>query len=159
MVDLWRPVLEDKIGARLDRLDRLAEDQAKFGDAVHDLLSALELGDDRNAEADEDENQDDNRDGENDQSGAEGSPDSDAAQEMSADQAQATTDEMSESAMESAQASTSDTFDDGELGDDETPGRSDAAEFARRQRAARAGISRLRAEIRRGDRGRRSLRP
>ena len=63
-----------------------------------------------------------NRDGENDQSGAEGSPDSDAAQEMSADQAQATTDEMSESAMESAQASTSDTFDDGELGDDETPG-------------------------------------
>src|SRR6202166_3510207 len=122
MVDLWRPVLEDKIGARLDRLDRLAEDQAKFGDAVHDLLSALELGDDRNAEADDDENQDENRDGENDQSGAEGSPDSDAAQEMSADQAQASTDEMSESAMESAQASTSDTFDDGELGDDETPG-------------------------------------
>src|SRR6266853_1448807 len=70
----------------------------------------------------DDENQDDNRDGENDQSGAEGSPDSDAAQEMSADQAQASTDEMSESAMESAQASTSDTFDDGELGDDETPG-------------------------------------
>jgi cobaltochelatase CobT len=122
MVDLWRPVLEDKIGTRLDRLDRLAEDQAKFGDAVHDLLSALELGDDRNAESDDDEDQDENRDGENDQSGAEGSPDSDAAQEMSADQAQATSDEMSESAMESAQASTSDTFDDGELGDDETPG-------------------------------------
>src|SRR5271168_3112515 len=112
MVDLWRPALEDKIGARLDRLDRLAEDQAKFGDAVHDLLTALELGDDRNAESDDDDNQD----GENDQSGAEGSPDSDAAQEMSADQAQATSDEMSESAMESAQASTSDTFDDGELG-------------------------------------------
>jgi cobaltochelatase CobT len=86
------------------------------------LLSALDLGDDRNADADEDEDQDDNRDGENDQSGAEGSPDSDAAQEMSADQAEATADEMSESAMESAQASTSDTFDDGELGDDETPG-------------------------------------
>lgn len=122
MVDLWRPLLEDKIGPRLDELSRLTEDQAKFGDVVHDLLSALDLGDDRNAEADDDENQDDNRDGENDQSGAEGSPDSDAAQEMSADQAEATTDEMSESAMESAQASTSDTFDDGELGDDETPG-------------------------------------
>src|SRR5712672_2843520 len=115
-------VLEDKIGARLDKLSRVTEDQAKFGDLVHDLLSALDLGDERNADADDDENNDENQDGENDQSGAEGSPDSDAAQEMSADQAQASTDEMSESAMESAQASTSDTFDDGELGDDETPG-------------------------------------
>src|SRR2546429_1701374 len=122
MVDLWRPVLEDKIGARLDKLSRVTEDQARFGDLVHDLLTALDLGDDRNSEMDEDDDQDENRDGENDQSGSEGSPDSDAAQEMSADQAQATSDEMSESAMESAQASTSDTFDDGELGDDETPG-------------------------------------
>jgi cobaltochelatase CobT len=122
MVDLWRPILEDKIGARLDQLSRVTENQAKFGDMVHDLLSALDLGDDRNAEADDDENDDDNRDGESDQSGQDGSPDSDAAQEMSADQAEATTDEMSDSAMESAQASTSDTFDDGELGDDETPG-------------------------------------
>src|SRR5438477_11303429 len=55
MVDLWRPVLEDKIGARLDKLIRVTEDQAKFGDLVHDLLSALERGDDRNAEMDEDD--------------------------------------------------------------------------------------------------------
>src|ERR1043166_4739955 len=103
MVDLWRPVLEDKIGARLDKLSRVTEDQAKFGDLVHDLLTALDLGDDRDADADDDENQDENQDGENDQSGAEGSPDSDAAQEMSADQAEASTEEMSESAMGSAQ--------------------------------------------------------
>src|SRR5579859_2124694 len=122
MVDLWRPILEDKIGSRLDQLDRFAEDQAKFGDAVHDLLSALDLGDDRDAETDENDDDENNPDGDSDQSGAEGSPDSDAAQEMSADQADATTDDMSDSAMESAQASTSDTFDDGELGDDETPG-------------------------------------
>jgi cobaltochelatase CobT len=121
MVDLWRPVLEDKIGARLDQLARVTEDQAKFGDLVHDLLSALDLGDDRNAETDDNDDEN-NPDGDSDQSGAEGSPDSDAAQEMSADQAEATTDDMSDSAMESAQASTSDTFDDGELGDDETPG-------------------------------------
>src|ERR1043166_8300 len=121
MVDLWRPVLEDKIGTRLDQLARFTEDQARFGDLVHDLLSALDLGDDRNMDSDDDD-QDENQDGENDQSGADGSPDSDAAQEMSADQAQASTDEMSESAMESAQASTSDTLDDGDLGDDETPG-------------------------------------
>src|SRR3954464_4581053 len=122
MVDLWRPALEDKIGSRLDQLSRVTEDQAKFGDLVHDLLSALDLGEDRDADADDNDDQDENRDGDNDQSGAKGSPDSDAAQEMSADQAQASSEEMSDSAMESAQASTSDTFEDGELGDDETPG-------------------------------------
>src|SRR5262249_56161216 len=79
-------------------------------------------GDEGNADCEENGDQDENAEGDNDQSGAEGSPDSDAAQEMSADQADATTEEMSDSAMESAQASTSDTFDDGELGEDETPG-------------------------------------
>src|SRR5690349_24276605 len=53
MVDLWRPMLEDKIGARLDQLARVTEDQAQFGDLVHDQFSALEPGDDRNAEFDE----------------------------------------------------------------------------------------------------------
>src|SRR5262249_45486839 len=95
MVDLWRPILEDRIGTRLDQLSRFTEDQARFGDLVHDLLSALDLGDERNADTDEDDDQDDNREGESDQSGAEGSPDSDAAQEMTADQAQATTEDMS----------------------------------------------------------------
>ncbi|MES2029488.1 MAG: cobaltochelatase subunit CobT [Pseudomonadota bacterium] len=123
MVDLWRPILEDKISDRLDQLDQFAENQAKFGDAVHDLLSVLELGDDRNAEPDDEESEDDERQGENDQAGAEGSPESDASQEMSADQAQQSSEEMSDSSMESAQASASDTFDeDGEMGDDETPG-------------------------------------
>ena len=122
VVDLWRPILEDKIGARLDRLDRLTEDQARFGDEVHDLLQALDLGDDSDAEAEDDEDQDDNKEGENDQSGSDGSPESDASQEMSAEQAEASTDESSESTMESAQASASDSLDDGELGDDETPG-------------------------------------
>ena len=159
MVDLWRPVLEDKIGARLDRLDRLAEDQAKFGDAVHDLLSALELGDDRNAEADEDENQDDNRDGENDQSGAEGSPDSrrGAGNERRSGAGHFRRDVGKRDGKRAG-------LHQRHLRRRRTrrrrdAGRGDAAEFARRQRAARAGISRLRAEIRRGDRRRRSLRP
>ena len=122
MVDLWRPILEDKIGARLDKLDSLTENQAKFGDAVHDLLQALDMGDQSNAEPDDDDDQDDEQNGENNDSGAEGAPDNEAAQEMSADQAQAMTDEMSDAAMESAQSATSDTPEDGELGDDETPG-------------------------------------
>ena len=122
VVDLWRPFLEDKIGTRLDQLSHFTEDQAKFGDLVHDLLSELDLGDDTNTETEKEENQDDNREGENDQSGAEGSLDSEAAQEMNADQAQDATDEMPDGAMESAQASASDAFEDGDLAEDEMPG-------------------------------------
>ena len=61
MVDLWRPILEDKIGKRLDRLDGVVEDQARFGDAVHDLLSALELGDERNADTEDNDENDEKR--------------------------------------------------------------------------------------------------
>ncbi|QUS41864.1 cobaltochelatase subunit CobT [Tardiphaga alba] len=123
VVDLWRPILEEKIGARLDQLSDITENQAKFGDVVHSLLSDLELGEDRDAQPDDEESSDDERQGENNQDGAEGSPESDAAQEMSADQAQQSSEEMTDSAMESAQASASDTFDeDGEMGDEDTPG-------------------------------------
>jgi cobaltochelatase CobT len=122
MVDLWRPILEDKVGQRLDQLGQHTEDQARFGDAIHDLLQALELGEERNADQDDDDTQDENREGEKDQSGADGSPDSDTSEEMSADQAQSATEEMSENAMDSAQASASDTFDDADMGEEEEPG-------------------------------------
>ena len=49
LVDLWRPLIEDKAGRGLDRLERLVEDQARFGDAIHDLLDSLDMGEDRNA--------------------------------------------------------------------------------------------------------------
>ena len=122
LVDLWRPTLEVFFGLWFVVFCFFFVVLVWFGVFVHDLLSALDLGDERSTDSEEDENDDDSRDGDNEQSGAEGSPDSEAAQEMSADQAQTTSDEMSESAMESAQASASDTLEDGELGDDETPG-------------------------------------
>src|SRR4051794_34423802 len=38
LVDLWRPFIEDRAGKGLDKLERVLDDQRKFGDAVHDLL-------------------------------------------------------------------------------------------------------------------------
>ena len=38
LVDLWRPFIEERAGRGLDKLERLLEDQRKFGDVVHDLL-------------------------------------------------------------------------------------------------------------------------
>ena len=47
IVELWRPLIEDRAGRDLDRLERLIENQSRFGDVVHDLLDALDMGEDR----------------------------------------------------------------------------------------------------------------
>src|SRR4029077_19624473 len=47
LVDLWRPLIENRAGRDLDRLERLIENQARFGDVVHDLLDSLDMGEDR----------------------------------------------------------------------------------------------------------------
>ena len=43
IVDLWKPVIETRAGKMLDRLDKLVEDQEKFGRAIRDMLRALEM--------------------------------------------------------------------------------------------------------------------
>src|SRR6185436_9223110 len=55
LVELWRPLIEDRAGKKLDQLENLVEDQRHFGAAVHDLLDAMEMGEDRNSDSDEDE--------------------------------------------------------------------------------------------------------
>ena len=55
LVDLWRPLIEDRAGRDLDRLATLLEDQRQFGDAVHDLLDALEMGEDRSRDSEDEE--------------------------------------------------------------------------------------------------------
>ena len=47
LVDLWRPMIEDRAGRNLDRLERVLNDQRRFGDVVHDLLDNLDMGEDR----------------------------------------------------------------------------------------------------------------
>ncbi len=75
LVDLWRPLIEDRAGRDLDRLDALIDDQRQFGDAVHDLLDALEMGDDRSSESDEEEEE-----GEEDRRKQESGEDGEAAE-------------------------------------------------------------------------------
>src|ERR1700680_2389210 len=52
IVELWRPLIEDRAGRDLDRLERLIENQSRFGDAIHDLLDAPDMGEDRSTESD-----------------------------------------------------------------------------------------------------------
>ena len=55
LVDLWRPLIEERAGKDLDKLEDLVEDQRQFGDAVHDLLDALEMGEDRSGDSEEED--------------------------------------------------------------------------------------------------------
>jgi cobaltochelatase CobT len=45
MVDLWRPLIEDRAGRMLSRLSQFAENQAAFGQAMRDVLKTLDLSD------------------------------------------------------------------------------------------------------------------
>src|SRR5262249_24964295 len=62
LVDLWRPLVEERAGRDLDRLENLVDDQRQFSDVVHDLLDALEMGEDRSHDSEEeDEGEEDRR--------------------------------------------------------------------------------------------------
>jgi len=122
LVDLWRPLIEDRAGRDLDRLEDLVDDQRQFSDAVHDLLDALEMGEDRShdSEEEEDEGEEDRR---KQQSGEEGeAADSDEMQRMSMEDTDVSSEDMPDAAAEAAEAPTADTADDTDMGDAETPG-------------------------------------
>lgn len=124
LVDLWRPIIEDKAGRGLDRLEFLLEDQARFGDAVHDLLDSLDMGEDRNRDSEEDDedseqSEDDRRQSEDGEDGE--SSDSEDLQRMSVEEAEASSEDAEEATAEAADAPSSDMNDDADMGDSETP--------------------------------------
>src|SRR5229473_490417 len=72
LVDLWRPWIEGRAGRDLDKLEKLVENQRRFGDAVHDLLDSLDMGDDRSNQEDEEDSDENNEDGRQDEKGEDG---------------------------------------------------------------------------------------
>jgi cobaltochelatase CobT len=122
LVELWRPLIEDRAGKKLDQLEDLVEDQRHFGDAVHDLLDALEMGEDRNSDSD-DEDEDGEEDKRKQESGDDGeAADSDDQQRMSAEDSQVSAEDMPDSAAEAVDSPSADMADDSDMGDAETPG-------------------------------------
>jgi cobaltochelatase CobT len=119
LVELWRPLIEDKASRGLDRLERLVEDQRRFGDAVHDLLEALDMGEDRDRDSDEEEQgeEDQRQDGESEEGEA---GDADELQRMSVEQADGATEDARDASAEALDAPATDMADDAELGDSET---------------------------------------
>ena len=122
LVELWRPLIEERAGEELDRLEDLVENQRQFGDVVHDLLESLEMGEDRSSESEEEDDEGE-EEKKNQESGEDGdAADSDDMQKMSSEDTQVSAEDMAESATEAADAPSADMADDSEMGDSETPG-------------------------------------
>ncbi len=119
LVDLWRPFVEERAGRELDRLERLVENQRRFGDVVHDLLDSLDMGDER-ARDDEESEDDEGENGSEDQQGQDGeAAESEDAERMSAEDAKASAEDRPDTAEEAMDAPATDMPDDAEMGDDE----------------------------------------
>ena len=143
LVDLWRPLIEDRAGRNLDRLDLLIEDQRQFGDAVHDLLDDLEMGDDRSSDSEEEEDEGD-EDRRKQDSGEDGdAADSDEMQRMSMEDTQVSAEDMPDCAAEAVDAAECRHGRRHRHERCRNAGRAATAAALRRQRAARSGLSRL----------------
>src|SRR5436190_1087074 len=116
-----RAVFEDRCGRDLDRLERLIENQARFGHAIHDLLDALDMGEDRSSEADDEEGAAGEQDKQKEQSGQEGEGEQSEDSDATADQAEMSGEEMTDSTAEAAEALSAEMSDDSEMGDSEAP--------------------------------------
>jgi len=120
LVDLWRPVIEEKAGADLDKLGASIEDQRAFAQSVHQLLASLDMGEEGSydQEAEEDE------DGEDPPDGGEENQQSEGAEEIAGEAtemetADAASETMDENAMESAEAPAGEFEDDSDMADAE----------------------------------------
>ena len=120
LVDLWRPFIEDRAGRGLDRLERVLDDQRKFGDAVHDLLESLDMGEDRSSSEEEEDGEEGDQDRRKDETGEKGeAADSEDMEKMSMEDAEASAD-ASETSEEAVDAPAADMADDSEMGESET---------------------------------------
>ena len=121
LVDLWRPIIEDKAGKNLDKLEKLIDQQARFGDAIHDVLDCLDMGEDRTSDSDEEEGEEGEQDKKQDDTGEEGEgAQTEDAEGQTEETAQAG-DEMSDATAEASEAMTAEMSDDAEMGDSEAP--------------------------------------
>jgi cobaltochelatase CobT len=121
LVELWRPLLEERAGKNLNRLEKLIDNQARFGDVVHDLLDDLDMGEDRSSEADEEEGAEGEQDKRKDKSGEEGEGEQSEDAEARVDEAEVSGEEMSDTTAESSEALSAEMSDDAEMGDSEAP--------------------------------------
>ncbi len=121
IVELWRPFVEEKAGADLDRLGAAIEDQRAFAHFVHRLLTSLEMLEESSLDDqpdDEESGADDVDEGDADSGGEKGEEDPTGdAREM--EKSEAATEAMDDSEVDSADAPTGEFEEEADFSDSE----------------------------------------
>ena len=118
IVDLWRPWIEDRAGADLDKLGATLEDQRAFGRSVHKLLASLEMGDPSplDREEDDDDAADDQSQDDAAESDGEGEQ-SDSGETMETQAAESSAEDFEDGAMDSPDGPAGETPEDADDGE------------------------------------------
>ncbi len=120
LVELWRPFIEEKAGADLDRLTDALLDQRAYAKLVRKVLSSLGLANESDADAEESEDETEDKKPPDEADEAEGEGDDQSSQDsMQREAADETTDDADESAMDTVEAPSSELEDEGEAGEAE----------------------------------------
>jgi cobaltochelatase CobT len=104
IVDLWRPWIDERASAELDRLSLQIEDQRAFAVAVHKLLTALEMIDEGSLGNDPEEE----NDGTGEPDGAEDNRSEEGAEDQTGDASRSETTEASSDLMEDSEIDAAD---------------------------------------------------
>ena len=113
VAELWRGWIEERAGEDLGRLAGAIEDQGRFAEAVREILSALDMGEEAGSEKGE-ESEDGDEEPQTDQ--AEGSADSsEGAEASSQEEMDAAAAESEAGEGEAAEAESDDAIDDSEM--------------------------------------------
>jgi cobaltochelatase CobT len=121
LVDLWRPLIEGRAGRDLDRLQELLEDQRRFGDAVHDLLDSLDMGEDRSSDEEDDEEGEAGDQDSQPESGKDGEQDDTGDMQRAGEEAEVSAEDTPDASAESVDAPSAEMADDSDMGDSEAP--------------------------------------
>ena len=89
IVELWRDVIEDKAGGKLDALKDLLDDQQAFAKLSRDVIASLDMGDELGEDPDDANNEEENRDEEPEEGDAENSEERTESQAESAESEEA----------------------------------------------------------------------
>ena len=119
VVDIWRPFIEERAGAALDKLDTSIEDQRAFGRLVQHMLASLDMIDDASQEREDSEDESDSEPDDAEADDDSGSEQDAHGESVQAEQTADSDEEFDEGASEAADAPSGEFPDESDAGDAE----------------------------------------